>query len=282
MAAQPGPTSPDRGALSPFVTVLITTFNGMPYLTESVESVLAQSYRDYEVVVVDDGSTDSTAQHLHSIRDPRLRVISLVGNRGRSAALNRGLAAARGVYVAIQDADDLSLPNRLEDQVSIVSRTGSDVVGGQVTVFGDWGQREVKMPVRDSDIRRRFTKGRMGVVNGASLLRKEWVVGRGGFNESIPRVEDLELHLRDLNGTRYGAAEVPVVMVRRARLSPSWGYFLREERWRREVIRRAARNSRGLASTRNPAARALETLSIANRYLVHRARIAVTSSEDRR
>jgi GT2 family glycosyltransferase len=102
----------------PVVSVLMTTFNGAGFIGASIASVLAQSFSEFELIVVDDGSTDETAQVLVAIGDPRLRVLRLAANGGVVAARNAGFLAARGRYVAALDHDDLSHPERLARQVA--------------------------------------------------------------------------------------------------------------------------------------------------------------------
>jgi hypothetical protein len=96
-------------------------FNGAQYLRESIDTVLAQSFQDFELLVVDDGSTDSTAAIARAYADPRVRLISHERNLGLSSALNHGLEAARGRFIARQDADDLSHPSRLAAQYGFLS-----------------------------------------------------------------------------------------------------------------------------------------------------------------
>ena len=105
---------------TPRVTVLLAVFNGGGLLLESLESVLAQTWRDFELLVVDDGSTDGTRDLLQNIRDPRLRVLTNPANLGLTLSLNRGLEAARGELVARHDADDRCAPTRLGEQVAFL------------------------------------------------------------------------------------------------------------------------------------------------------------------
>jgi glycosyltransferase involved in cell wall biosynthesis len=98
--------------MQPFLTVGIPVYNGMPYLPESLQSVLQQTYPNFEVIVINDGSTDDSLEYLQSVRDPRLRVISQP-NRGITAVLNRLLAEARTPWLVRLDADDVAWPERL-------------------------------------------------------------------------------------------------------------------------------------------------------------------------
>ncbi|HLB99578.1 MAG TPA: glycosyltransferase, partial [Acetobacteraceae bacterium] len=105
-------------AQKPIVSMLMTTFNGAGFVGASIASVLAQSFSEFELIVVDDGSTDATAQVLEGILDPRLRVLRQAVNGGVVAARNAGFLAVRGRYVAALDHDDLSHPERLARQVA--------------------------------------------------------------------------------------------------------------------------------------------------------------------
>ncbi len=99
------------------VSVVMAVYNGEDYVREAVDSILGQSYRHFEFIIVNDGSTDGTASILDAVDDGRVQVIHLPENGGAAEALNRGIAAARGRWIAIQDADDISLPIRLEQQL---------------------------------------------------------------------------------------------------------------------------------------------------------------------
>ncbi len=101
--------------MNPLVSVIIPSYNAGPYLRQAVDSVLAQTWTNLEVLVVDDGSDDSSPLDLLDITDPRLRTIHQQ-HAGKSAAMNRAIAQARGDFYAIQDADDLSRPDRIEAQ----------------------------------------------------------------------------------------------------------------------------------------------------------------------
>ncbi len=129
--------------MSPVVTVLMSVRNGLPYLREAVPSVLAQTFRDFEFLILDDASTDGTADYLRSVSDPRVRVISLAENIGLTAALNRGLDEARGEFVARHDADDLSHPHRLQEQVAFLRANPACAVVGSQARLVDAGGRSL-------------------------------------------------------------------------------------------------------------------------------------------
>src|SRR6266571_1715386 len=116
LPAMPCPRLDGAASVSPCVSVLMPVYNSQHYVRESVNSVLAQTFSDFELIVVNDGSQDQTADILASIRDSRLRVIHNERNYGIVQSLNRGMQEAHGSYIARIDADDFCLPIRLERQ----------------------------------------------------------------------------------------------------------------------------------------------------------------------
>jgi Glycosyl transferase family 2 len=106
--------------MTPKVTVLLAVYDGEPFLRRCVDSVLAQSFEDFEFLILDDASTDATPDILASYDDPRIRVLRNAQNTGQVPSLNRGLLEARGEYVARIDADDWCRPHRLERQVAVL------------------------------------------------------------------------------------------------------------------------------------------------------------------
>ncbi|WP_051372769.1 glycosyltransferase [Thermosynechococcus sp. NK55a] len=124
---------------SPLVSVLMPVFNAERYVAEAIESILRQSFQDFEFIIIDDGSTDGSLDILkrYAARDPRIRLVSRE-NRGLVATLNEGIGLARGQWVARMDADDVALPERLALQVKHLEATKADFCGGAVACFGDW------------------------------------------------------------------------------------------------------------------------------------------------
>lgn len=118
----------------PTVTVLMSVYNGERYLREAMDSVLRQSFPDFEFLVIDDASTDRTAEILESYPEPRIRLIRNKDNLGLTASLNKGIDLARGKYIARMDSDDISLPERLSRQVEFMEANPS------VGVCGTWAK----------------------------------------------------------------------------------------------------------------------------------------------
>ena len=127
--------------MTPAVSVAIKSYNHADYVHESIASVLAQSFQDFEIVVTDDGSTDATADVIARFTDPRIRFERFERNRGISAAMNATTARARGEFVAILNSDDFALPGRLETQVAFL-RAHREIaaVFGRPRLVGECGE----------------------------------------------------------------------------------------------------------------------------------------------
>ena len=118
------------------ISVLIPCYNAEKFIQRSIDSVLSQSYSELELVIVDDGSTDSTAKIINSYQDSRIKIISLESNLGIVKALNIGLDACRGTYIARMDADDICLEDRLATQSYYLDNNAEVVaVGSSVINF---------------------------------------------------------------------------------------------------------------------------------------------------
>jgi glycosyltransferase involved in cell wall biosynthesis len=122
------------------VTAFMPVYNGMKFLAESVGSILGQTLREFEFLVIDDGSSDGSAAYIEGLGDPRVRLIRHGANQGIRGTYNHGLAEARGTYVAIMDQDDVAAPARLERQLAFMeANPGVGLCGSQVSLIGDAG-----------------------------------------------------------------------------------------------------------------------------------------------
>lgn len=124
--------------MSPKVTVLMPVYNGAPYLKEAIESILSQTFKDFEFIIIDDGSTDNSYEIARSYLDQRIKLYKNEFNLRVAETLNKGIKLAQGEYIARMDADDVSLPNRLARQVNFLdSHPDITIVGSWVKVIGD-------------------------------------------------------------------------------------------------------------------------------------------------
>ena len=136
---------------TPKVSVIMSVYNGLPYLREAIDSILQQTYEDFEFLIIDDGSVDGSRDAVLSYDDPRMELLANETNRGLPASLNRGIATARGKYIARQDADDISMPDRLQQQVHWLDTNDSTGVVGTWTVEMDvYGRVFNRLQVSDN------------------------------------------------------------------------------------------------------------------------------------
>lgn len=159
---------------TPAVTVLMPVYNGAQYLREAMESILAQTFTDFEFLIVDDDSTDETPRVLeeYTRKDARVRVVRNKKNLGIAGSLNRGLELAAAPLIARMDADDICLPRRLELQVAFMENNPDVwVCGGQLEVFGD-GQWEMLYPLAHDAILAEMLFS-SPVAHPATILRLE-------------------------------------------------------------------------------------------------------------
>jgi glycosyltransferase involved in cell wall biosynthesis len=202
-----GPPAPEqsdririRGA-DPHVTVsaVMPTYNAAAWLREAIGSVLAQTFTDWELIVIDDGSQDETPKILASFDDPRIKVRRLSAHSGRAAARNAGLDLVTGRYVAMCDSDDISLPHRFATQVAFLdTHPEVDVLSGHMMMFDDRSapRRVTTFPEEPTEIHRRFRRGKMGMVHAASMLRARCFTAFGRYREELERAEDFEFFRR--------------------------------------------------------------------------------------
>ncbi len=212
-----------RGEDAPRVSVVCTVRDGMPYLPATLESVLAQSMRDFECLVVDDGSTDGTAEYLADVaaRDPRVRVLS-PGRVGRGAALVLATERARAPWLAVVDADDPSHPERLSLCVAWSRQHEAfDVVTVRAeTLHGTTGAPawEVALPPPGAVPWRDVTRDvgyRNPVVHAATMMRRDALMAVGGYDAQRRSQFDYDLWVRfAVAGHRIARLDVPLVAKR--------------------------------------------------------------------
>lgn len=207
---------------SPLVTVFIPAYNAEHYLREAIESVLAQTLGDFELLVIDDGSRDGTRAiaEAFAARDPRIAVISRE-NRGRSATRNEAFDRARGRYLAVLDADDLCVPERLQRQAAFLDANPQVTLCGARTLhFRETSELKRMEPSRS--VLRKHPTGAEGiraaqffecaVRQSTAMFRMETIRARGyRYNTDYPVAEDFELFNRI--AARDPVTNLPEVLV---------------------------------------------------------------------
>ena len=201
--------------VTPTVSVVLCVYNSERYLAEAIESILAQTMRDIEFVIVDDGSTDGTSAILrrYAAADDRVRVVTRP-HEGVAASLNAGCDLARGRYIARMDADDVALLDRLEKQVAFLERNPDvAVLGGALEVIDDQGRTtHVKAnPSGDAEIRERLLHEDC-MAHPSVMLRTEVLRAAGGYRTTFHHAEDYDLWLRLAETCQF--ANLPGILVR--------------------------------------------------------------------
>lgn len=147
--------------MAPLVTVFIPVYNAEEYLKETIDSVLKQTYTNFEIVIVNDGSTDRSVEIAESFMDPRIHLYHNEGNRGLPYTRNRGLALARGEYIAFLDADDIALPDRLQTEVEFLEKHP------EFHLVGSWYHTMMDGIVKEQ----RFHSGQYRIRNTGMIFR---------------------------------------------------------------------------------------------------------------
>ena len=202
--------------MPPRVTVLMPVYNGMVYLREALESVLCQTFTDFEFLIVDDASTDGSNACIRSYKDSRITLICNEHNIGQARSLNKGLERARGEFVARLDQDDVCLPKRLERQVSFLEKRSdlATVCAWEHSI--DACGRRIRSWRSELNNFGEFLGllllGKCPIWHPSIMFRRNVVAELGGYDASYAPAEDFELWAR-LATRRYNAAIVPEFLV---------------------------------------------------------------------
>jgi glycosyltransferase involved in cell wall biosynthesis len=185
----------------------------MGTLRRSIESILAQTWSDLEFLIINDGSADNSREIISSFSDPRIRLVDNFTNIGLTKSLNRGLELAQGELIARQDADDISMPNRLEFQVSYLREHP------EIVLLGTWGQviddegnalSKIRPPLNPYLLKWRmlFTNH---MIHSSVMFHAKEIRNLGGYNKEIAKAQDYELWNRVMR--TYHVAQLPEILV---------------------------------------------------------------------
>jgi GT2 family glycosyltransferase len=206
-----------RSLASPLVTVLMPARNAEAFLPSALHSLWSQTLDDFELIVVDDGSTDGTSNVLSRQTDPRLLVVPGQRDGSIAAALNTGLGLARGRFIARMDADDISVPDRLRVQLSALEgneRVG--VIGSNIQFMRHDGRatsRRTHLPISPDGVRLHLHIGNC-LPHPSAMLRRDVLESVGGYRTDKPAAEDYDLWLRLMARTRLMNVEACLVHYR--------------------------------------------------------------------
>jgi glycosyltransferase involved in cell wall biosynthesis len=194
------------------ISVILPVYNRAATLRRCVGSVLAQTFTDWELIAVDDGSSDGSVGVLEAFGEARIRVIRHERNRGPAAARNTAIEAARGEYLALIDSDDEWMPTKLEKQIARLRSGDCDLCGCEYWLAANGSEQRVTFPATESWAEVLHTKCELG--NGTTLvLRRECAEAVGAMDERLRVYEDWDWMLRLVQRFRFSPIAEPLARV---------------------------------------------------------------------
>ena len=193
--------------MTPQVSVVIKSYNHAPYVGEAIQSILEQSFQDFEIVVTDDGSTDGTPDVIGRFADPRIDLRICERNRGISIAMNETIARARGEFIAILNSDDFALPGRLERQVTFLRANPEtsgvfglpkivDEAGQPTRSFSDFTIPSELLDVSQASLLKYFFYHRNFLCAPTAMIRRSVYTQVGAYDPRLTNLQDLDMWVR--------------------------------------------------------------------------------------
>lgn len=202
---------------NPTVSVIIPTYNRANLIGKAIKSVLNQTYQDFEIIVIDDGSTDNTEDVIRSFPDKRVKYIKKYKNKGISVARNIGIKVARGKYIALLDSDDEWLPEKLDKQINILKSESPEVgVVYSNALYIDENGKNINRKLRNSkkvegyiyeDLLGKYCVGPPSTF----LIKKECFNRVGLFDDLLSGQEDWDMWIRIAKYYRFALIKIPLV-----------------------------------------------------------------------
>jgi glycosyltransferase involved in cell wall biosynthesis len=199
-------------AQSPIISVIMPVYNGAQFIRETIDSVLKQTYQNFEFIIVNDGSTDNTQQIVESYHDTSIILTTLARNAGVSNARNIGIGLARGEYIAFCDADDIYNEDRLQAQYDFLkSNPLIDVSGSAIIFFENEQEKLIASPESDTEIKDFFLRG--NPIAQPTVMGKSSIFKKYKYNTELQASEDYDLWTRmAIAGVVFG--NLPLALVK--------------------------------------------------------------------
>jgi glycosyltransferase involved in cell wall biosynthesis len=197
------------------LTVIIPVYNGMPFLPETVDSILNQTYKDFRLLIIDDGSMDESSTYLNSLTDPRVEV-RFQSNMGLCHSLNNAIASADSEFVARLDQDDIALPFRLQEQVDfLTAHPEYACVLGNISRITEKGKDFGAYDINSSEAISDYQSSLYGcIVHSTICFRREVFLGLGGYRPAMYPVDDYDLLLRLEENYKTAVINKPLIKYR--------------------------------------------------------------------
>lgn len=187
----------DKNVNTPLVTVFMPAFNGEAYIEKAIQSVLDQSFTNFELLIINDGSTDGTLEIIGKFTDPRIRLVHNDGNKGLTFTRNRGIEEAKGQYIAILDCDDIAMPDRLKAQITFLdSNPEIAICGGQAITIDESGKQtgDLNVIAGEKNISPELVFHNT-FTNSTLMIKRSAMLEAGGYRDYSP-AEDYDLSYR--------------------------------------------------------------------------------------
>lgn len=202
----------------PEVSVIMPVFNSEEFVAEAIESILSQTFKAFEFIIIDDASTDTSWQIIkkYASEDKRIRAYRNSRNLKTTKTLNRGLRLSKGKYVVRMDADDWSYPERIAKQVEYMNKHLEVGVSGGAVKICNKNLKTINTrlyPLTDGDIRKKIFRY-CPFAHPATIWRTKVVKGVGGYNENIPLTQDYELYFRIGRTSNFGNLDEVILNLR--------------------------------------------------------------------
>lgn len=222
---------------NPLVTVFIPMFNAEKYIGECIESILAQTYSHFEIVIVDDGSTDSSISIVKAFNDTRIRIYSNEKNRGIPYTRNRGLDLAKGKYMAVMDADDVAAPERLEVSVRFLEKHPESRIVGSMCDYIEQGKiKKVPGQIRRYECQNYCALFRSPINNSSAMIDLEFVRSHGiRYREECFVAQDYDFFVQCLPYTKIIRLREKLILYRISSGNIT-NVSIREKKHKRDLI----------------------------------------------
>ena len=198
----------------PLITVLMPVYNGVTYLNEAIESILNQTFQNFEFIIIDDGSTDDSVKIIKSYDDNRIRLVENRNNLGQSETLNKGLRLAKGKYIARMDQDDISMPERFKKQLDFMENNSDvDVCGSWVQLMGKYNGI-IELETQSEEIKISLLTNQ-NLTHPAVMIRKSTLVKYElNYNPTFTIGNDYDLWVRMFDYCSFANLPEPLLKFR--------------------------------------------------------------------
>ena len=214
--------------MNPLISIILPVYN-RPIVVNTIKSVLNQTYSDFELIIIDNASTDSTVSEIRKINDERIKLYVNEVNKGQTFSLNRGLGLAKGKYIARIDSDDLMYPNRIEEQVAFLESHDSYVIcGSWITLFSDDDKEKGVLPYCKEDDNIKFISTFLCPFAHPAVMFRRDVIEKYNvrYDETLRMAEDYDMWIRILKYGKGFNIDKPLIYYRQGTNNDSYKYHM--------------------------------------------------------